>query len=262
MPTELKIEWQGSAQGLPEGRLSLGAFGEPLAVLLSALRRIATGLVRDAVEEKNIGRFANPARRLDIEITDLVKESSGFDSLITLTPSLGENLHLFQDLTERAAVQLLDAIDSERRGELRNSSVRHFLRALPSGISHQTYTLHHNGTNVKEVSFGAFELSELPGDLPSIAHYVGSLIGVGFEPGKPEVRIKTQSGSTVNFIATPKQVDIALGLRSQSIRIVAVEQGASHRLLIIQESNRPINRSTRDVAVFERWEGVLRRLAQ
>src|ERR1022692_2194647 len=169
MPTELKIKWQGSVQGLSQGRLSLAAFGEPLALLLSALRRIATGLVSDAVEEKSIGRFVNAERRLHVEITDLVKESSGFNSVITLTPSLDENLGVFEDLAERAGLQLLDAIDSERKGDLRNAKVRNFLRTLPLGIAGQTYTLHQNGTTIKEVSFGRVELSDIPGELPCIA---------------------------------------------------------------------------------------------
>src|SRR5689334_3751010 len=111
MPTELRIRWQGDTRGLADKRLSLSAFGEPLNLLLVALRRIATNLVTDAFEDKNIGRFANAARQLDIEIFDLVKESSGFDGLITLTaPSPGENLELFQNLADSAGVQLLDAI--------------------------------------------------------------------------------------------------------------------------------------------------------
>jgi hypothetical protein len=262
VPTELKIKWQGVAPGVPEGRLSLGAFSEPLTILLASLRRIATNLVGDAVEGKNIGRFANAARQLDIEITDLVRESSGFDSVITLTPSVGENLPLFQELTQQAGFQLLDSIDSERRGVLRNASVRNYLRALPQGISHQTYTLHDNGTVLKQVSFGSVELSEVPGDLPCVVHYIGNVIGVGFEPGRPEVRIKTDAATTVTLAATQKQVDVALGLRFDKIRAVAVDQGGSRRLLILQEVNRPINRSTRDAAIFDRWEGVLRRLAQ
>jgi len=119
MPTELKIKWEGVAPGLAEKRLSLSAFGEPLTILLAALRRIASNLVGDALEEKNVGRFTNAARQLDIEISDLVRESSGFDSVITLTPLLGENMPLWDYLPENAGTQLLDAIDAERRGILK-----------------------------------------------------------------------------------------------------------------------------------------------
>lgn len=261
MPTELKIKWEGVAPGLPEKRLSLSAFGEPLTTLLAALRRIATNLVGDALEEKNIGRFANAARQLDIELTDLVKESSGFDSVITLTPMAGDNLKLFDDLAQNASIQLLDAIDSERQGNLKNASVRKYLRMLPLGITRQTYLLHSNGTTLRHISFGTMDISVLPPDLPFVATYVGKVVGVGFEPGKPEVRIKTDT-TTVALASTTKQVDAALELRYSTVKAVAVVQGNAHRLLILQDSHLPIHRSTRDAMIFQKWAGVLKRLAQ
>ncbi len=251
---------EGVAPGLSEKRLSLSAFGEPLKILLAALRRIATNLVGDALEDKNVGRFANVARQLDIEIFDLVKESSGFDSVITLTADRGENLPLFQNLPETAALQLLDAIDSERSGRLKNARVRQYLRALPLGVTRQSYRLHHNGNILKEISFGQMDISALPPELPYVVEYTGKVVGVGFEPGKPEVRIKTEDTS-VAFLATPKQVDTALKLRFTTVRIIAVVQGTSHRLLILKDSQLPINKSTRTAAVYERWDSVLRRLA-
>lgn len=226
------------------------------------LRRIATNLVGDALEDKNIGRFASAARQLDIELSDLVKESSGIDSLITLTPPTpGENLELFQNLPENVGMQLLDAIDSERRGILKNARVRQYLRALPLGITQQSYWLHENGRILREVSFGAMDISILPPDLPYIVHCVGKVVGVGFEPGRPEVRVKTET-ATVTLSATSQQVDRALDLRYSSVTAVTVVQGTAHRLLILQASHLPIYRSTRDAAVFDRWRGVLQRLAQ
>jgi hypothetical protein len=261
VPTELKKKWEGVAHGLPEKRLSVSAFGEPLTILLAALRRIATNIVGDAFEEKNVGRFANAARQLDIEITDLVKESSGFDSVITLTPLAGDNLKLFDDLAENASMQLLDAIDSERQGTLKNANVRKYLRALPLGITRQSYWLHNNGNVLREISFGIMDISVLPPELPYLATYLGKVVGVGFEPGRPEVRIKTDT-TTVVLTSTTKQVDAALELRYSTVKAVAVVQGSTHKLLILQESHLPIHRSTRDIAIFQKWDGVLRRLAQ
>jgi hypothetical protein len=45
-----------------EEAAKLSAFGEPLTILLAALRRIATNIVGDAFEEKDVGRFANADR--------------------------------------------------------------------------------------------------------------------------------------------------------------------------------------------------------
>jgi hypothetical protein len=262
VPTELKIRWQGDARGLPDKRLSLSAFGEPLSLLLKALKRIATNLATDASEDKKVGRLANAARDLDIEIFDLVRESSGFDGLITLgAPALGENLSLFENLAQSAGRRLLEAIDDERNGIARNASVRNYLHSLPKGVTYQTYVLHDNGKTIGEVSFGEMSISALPPDLPHIAHYIGKIVGVGFEPGRSEVRIKTTTAQ-VSLSASTEHVEKALSLRGSEVIAVAVVQGSSHRLLIIQDSQSPLNTSTRDAAVFERWNGVLRRLAQ
>ena len=62
--------------------------------------------------------------------------------------------------------------------------------------------------------------------------------------------------------ATPDQAEKALDLRHSRVRAIAVVQGKAARLLILQDAAAPINRSTREAAVFARWGGVLRRLAQ
>jgi hypothetical protein len=228
-----------------------------------ALRRIATNLVDEALDDKqsNVGRFTDEARQLDIEITNLVKESSGFDSLITISTPPGENSQLFAGLPENATKKLLDAIESESHGILTNAIVRRYLESLPSGITNQTYRVNRDGTTLREVSIGAIAIAQVPADLPYLAEYVGFIVGVGFEPGNPEVRIKTDK-TTVTLAGTSQQVDTALELRNSSVRGIAVVQGNSRRLLILQESDMPINRSSRETAIFGRWDGVLRRLAQ
>ena len=262
MPVELKIKWEGSAPGLAEKRLSLSAFGDALTNLLAGLRRIATNIVGDAFEDASPrGRFANAARRLDIEITDLVRESSGFESIITVATPLGDTLPLL-DLEVTAGTQLLDALDSESRGIAKNASIRRYLRALPVGLTQQNYWLHHNGTLLKHVSFGEALLPEMPTDIPYITRYLGEIVGVGFEPGRSEVKLKTEGGSTTTLIATPEQVDKALSLRHLKVRAIAVVESNAERLLIIQDAELPLNQSTREIAIYQRWEGALKRLAR
>ena len=263
MVIRLTVKWEGTTRGLAEKRLSLSAFGPALGNLVSALRRIATNLVDEALGDRQarVGRFTDEARQLDIEITDLLKDSLGFDSLITVATPPGENFDLFTDLPEKATNKLLDAIEAESGGVVTNAIVRRYLESLPSGIIHQTYHLHRNGTMLREVSFGTMAIAQVPADLPYVAEFVGFIVGVGFEPGTPEVWIKTDS-MTVTLTATSAQVDTALELRQASVRAIAVVQGNSRRLLILQASHLPINRSTREGAIFGRWDGVLRRLAQ
>jgi hypothetical protein len=261
VPIELKIKWEGSAPGLAAKRLSVSAFGEPLTALLAGLRRIATNIVSDVFDDKQPrGRFANAARQLDIEITDLVKGSSGFDGVITVSTPLGSNLPLL-DLAASAGAQLLEALDSESRGIARNASVRRYLQTLPPGITQQDYWLHQNGTVVKHVSFGEAVLPELPADVPFIMQHSGSIIGVGFEPGRPEVRMKTESGSVI-LVANSDQVDKALRLRSSEVKATAVVHNNMQRLLILTDAKEALEPRSREDSIYQRWQGVLKRLAQ
>lgn len=261
MSLEIKIRWEGTAPGLTDKRLSLSAFGEPLAKLLAALRRIASNIVTEALEDKARGRFAGAARQLDIEIADLIKGSSGFDGVITVRTSPGDTFPLLNELGKNAGTKLLDALQYESQGAATNAIVRNYLRSLPAGITRQDYSLHSNGRVLKEISFGEAALPELPPEMPSIAQYLGSIVGVGFEPGRPEVRIKTEAGSAT-LAATAEQVEAALGLRDVRVKAVAVVQGSEQRLLVLQRSGLPLVRASRQEAIYDRWQGVLRRLAQ
>jgi hypothetical protein len=263
MAIRLSVTWEGDAPGIRGQRLSLGAFGLALTNLVAALRRIATNMVDQALDDRqsSIGRFTDDARQLDIEITELIKGSLGVDSLVTIATPAGETLPLFADLPEKATMVLLDAIDAERQGILTNSTVRRYLQSLPNGITQQTYGIYQNGDMLKKVSFGTVEIAKVPTDLPSLAEYFGYVVGVGFEPGAFEVRIKPE-GEALTFMATPLQVDTALELRHARVRALAVVHGNARRLLILQEAHVPIYQSSRDVAIFQRWNGLLRRLAQ
>ena len=87
-------------------------------------------------------------------------------------------------------------------------------------------------------------------------------MGVGFEPGKNEVRIKSDDGHHLTLTATALHVENALELRSAPIRAIAVMQESGPRLLRLQEAGTGWSVPSRDEAIFKRWDGLLRRLAQ
>jgi hypothetical protein len=136
MASQLRIRFDGEVPGLAEHRLSLAGFGKPLAVLLQALRRIATqmaGNAEGAELPKRGGRFANLAKQLDIEITSIEGNSSGIDAVITFAFPPDE-FPLLLDLGDRATIELLDSIDSESKGVPRNWAVRNYLTSLPEAF--------------------------------------------------------------------------------------------------------------------------------
>jgi hypothetical protein len=203
MPVRLIVKWDGDIPGLGEGRLSLNVFGKALTHLSTSLRRIATNLVHGALREQEAttGRLTNAALEIDVQPTHLLTNSAGIDSLVTISSPPGQAFSLFEELPANATLKFLDAVEAERQGRLTNASVRRYLESLPGGLSKQSYSVYRDGTSLREISFGEVRLARPPLDVPYLAEYVGAIVGVGFEPGQPEVRIQTDT-SLVTLTAT------------------------------------------------------------
>jgi hypothetical protein len=264
MASELKIRWDGDIPGIAEHRLSLDAFAKPLDLLLAALRRIATQMVGSAIENEypKSGRFANIARWIDIEVRNVAKGSSGIDALVVFHNPPDE-LNLWGDIPSRATIELLDAIEAESRQQLRNSAVRNYFRALPATLNRQVYE-YTNGTATKRVEVGRIDLTTLPPDLPYLKELEGYVVGVGFEPGKPEVRIKTEA-MTTSLVSTSEAVDHALNLRNDRVRTLSVHIASRARLIGLNRSTDPRFVFTPEAVeehIFKRWDVLLERLAQ
>jgi hypothetical protein len=262
---QLRIRWDGDVKGLAEHRISLAAFGQPLAYLLQALRRIATQMVSNAVdaEHPKFGRFTNQARQLDIELAKMEEGSGGFDALVSFSQPSDE-LSLFWDVPERATIELLDSIDQERQRIPRNSAVRRYLASLPREVHKQLYEFHENGHVKKRVEFGDIDVAEVPPDLPSLVQYEGSIVGVGFEPGRSEVRIKSDTAMP-SLDATDAQVEEALKMRRTKIRVLGVHDGKRARLLKIARARDPqfkVTPETIEEHIFQRWAVAFEKLSK
>jgi hypothetical protein len=265
--SEIKIRWDGDIPGVEQHRLSIGAFGEALSQLLFALRRIATQMVTTAVEPERpaTGRFANLARGLDIEITSIEGGSSGFDGLVTFMQPPDE-LPLFADLPRRATFELLDSIDRESKQQPSNWAVRKYLTLLPPGLHHHIYEVYDDGaaTPTKRIEVGDVKLPEVPEEFPFIREVIGDVVGVGFDPGRSEVRVKGD-GPLALFDADAAQVETALELRHQKVRSLGVHAGKHTRLLRINRVTEPRFEATDEMIeehIFKRWNGVFARLAK
>jgi hypothetical protein len=269
MAYELKIHYEGDVPGIAEHRLSVSAFGEPLSQLLSTLRRIATQMVRMAVEGERpkVGRFADLGRSLDIEITHINGNSLGIESVISFRPPIQPQAMLpyWDNLPERAGVELLDAIERECRGELANAGIRSYLAMLPPGITRQEYNFHANGRPIKEVRVGAIKLTSMPSELPYLQELTGNIVGVGFDPGRSEVRVKPEGGNVANISATNEEVDRAIDVRHEKVRTLAIHTSKGMRLISLKRASEPraaFDPETARRQIDERWREVLRELAK
>lgn len=265
MSVELRIKWEGSVAGLAEHRLSVGSFGLPLYYLLMAIRRRASNIIRNAVDmgSVKVGRFPSDADRIDIEVQSLLASSGGIQSLVQMRqPEPGMQIPIpFIDLPEQATDQTLEAIDKERRGVLSDAGVRKYLGSLPQSITSQEYILIACGETKRKVSFEHFTLPEPITELPCLTETEGRVIGVGFEPGRNQVRVKGQDGE-VTMRSDLEAVNSAIEMRNTDVRILYVGTGDQRRLLHLDDPSQPRPSLDVDEFVFNKWASVIKILAE
>jgi hypothetical protein len=261
--TKLKIIWKGNVPGLAEHRLSLGAFGEPLSCILTALRRIASARVSEAIGRRpaEVGRFPELARQLDVEIASIAEGSGGIEGIIAIQTPPGETMPMFNDLAELSGTELIDSIVSESRGNLRNQYVRDYLKKLHPGVTEHSYTLDRNGTTLRNVTIGSVVLATEMFTLPYLFELTGRIVGVGFSPGRNQITVMHEESRTFTATANQKQVDEALEWRDHPVRLLLLE-GDPPKLLRLQLQSDLRVRLDVERYVYERWDGLLRRLAQ
>lgn len=271
METRLKIIWDGDAPGLAQHRLSLGEFGPALTRLLGAIRRIASGIVTQAQEGTDLGvrggRLAKLASQLDLEVTAVEEGSLGLVMACVLRLAAGQNAELFNSLADQACSEFVSAVEQESAGQPRNGLVREYLRALPAGVSAQSYTVQtSDGKPERTVKIGSMALAALPIDAPSLDEMVSSVVGVGFEPGRLEVRLlDTNNKRALTCVATQALVDRAIALRNKDVRALVVTVGNKTRLLRLNPADAAESKlqpGDRDVLLWQRWDELLRRFAQ
>jgi len=264
---ELDISWDGTAPGLPEHRLSIANFATPLRGLLAAARRTANNMLREAMsrKESDTGRLNAEADRIDIQIVSLKEGSTNPSCIIAVAPAPDPQALLWPEgLAEEAIDRLLLDIEHEGRGIQRNIRVREYFRQLPPGITKQDYVLRIDGVVRREVHLGVVSIAPEISDSPYLIELSGSIIALGFDPGKHFVRIKTSdsSASEVTLTATKEQVLQALEARESTVRLLGVCHLGGRKLLRVQRaSDRPVRLDV-NTFVFEKWHSLLARLAQ
>lgn len=268
MSVELRISFSGSTPGLEQQRLSMGLFAEPFRLLVNALQRTASGLLKDALDDPAYGsrggQIAKEAKLLDLELRAIEPGSAVpvFDCVVR--ESGQQALFPSQELAELAVERVLRDIENEGNGKRRSSSVRKYLEALPAGIAKQRYTARRDNVIFVDFSVEKASLAPLPVPLARLIKVVGSVVSVGFPPGQSFVGIKVEGRNIIRCDSTPDQANAALDLRNALVT-AAILEGKDARLLWIRsasdEPRIPTTTETFD-HISSQWGRTMEILAQ
>jgi hypothetical protein len=173
---------------------------------------------------------------------------------------------LIEDLGERSVARFLDGLKLEAKGTVAHYRVRKYLRSLPEGVTRQTYVQRRqDGSTVIEVDLGEVHLREQAQVATShLIQVIGEIIGVGFEPARNEVKVRAFSGEAVTLSASSEQVSEAIAMRGSEVACLGVvdHNGRMRLLRLGGAPERLLDAAARAEYVFNRWNGVLTRLAQ
>jgi hypothetical protein len=263
-PTQLIVEFEGSVPGIADHRLSLHAFSKSLSCLLSALRRIASNILVDVEGEESHGsrggRYAKQAASLDLQI---VTRDGSLGVVHEIVFPSEPQLPLFDDLGRATVRTFMDAIEDESQGRRRNGLVFSYLKSLPPGLSMQRYLGVSGGIEIRSpVEISDVKFALIPPELPYLSEVTGRIIGLGFDDPRFEIRFSTPEKMTCS--TTRELVDRAIQLRDSTVTALILEP--TKRLLRLTEgvpsdSIRAENAVT-DEVMFEKWAGLLERLAK
>jgi len=267
---ELTILFDGNSEALREHRLSVAELGKPLQLLLAALQRTASGIIRQATDDsygEHGGRVAAAAKRLDIQIAAVADGCVQLHTALVQQPALGENLTIpGLDLPEAALVRLLEDLEAEASGQSRNAAARKYLRALPPTVTKQQYIARHGDVVVREVTLGQINALPAVATAPRISRVVGFVSAVGLETDHETITIKGDDGKQT-FTGTAALVDRALSLRNVPVRATAVSDvpGATRARLLRLDATDADVAGTPDARlgyIADKWKDALALLAK
>lgn len=163
--TRLKIKLNGDTPGLKDHRLSIDAFQGSFDALLKAARRIASGIITQAIDKTDYGtgggKYAEEASRLDLQLASVGEGSdTQVELVLDVKPPYQKGLLEEHDLIFRVGEEILEAVREESQGKLRNAKIKAYLESLDAGLTSQTYELWRNGRRVgKPVEVGKLDFS-------------------------------------------------------------------------------------------------------
>lgn len=229
MTVSFSITWDGDVPGIAEHSMSLDAWLPALRDLQRAVRRTASGLASEAHDDPAYGarggRHTRMAAGMDLRVVSLRAGSLALDLELFAPPpdDIEDQGRMFQDhLPLRTLERVLDCIEREAAGEPCSATVKSFLSSLPEGLTSHQYQVEQDGEVIRLVQLGQVNLQDDEKvELPFLEVIIGSVVAVGFRPGRPHVTLHDGNRQTRAWAGT-RLVEAALGLREGRVRATVV----------------------------------------
>jgi hypothetical protein len=274
MKNTLSIRWDGDTPDLVGHRLSLAAWLEPLSLLLKSVRRSASQILQDALDDPEAGRrggrYARAAQQIDLQITAIHGGCTEPQFLITggeAETQGGLFPQIPADLPAQALFKILNDIEQESKGQLANAMIRDYLRALPQGVTVHSYNLQQDGVSVRRVEVRDARLPELPSTPAYLSKITGRVTAVSFEPGTVTIKDVSDKGGKVTCSANDEQIATAIALRDKTIVAMYVcdgEKSAKPSLTWLYEATalpEVPDKQARNARFLQDWHHTLELLA-
>lgn len=234
--------------------------------LMKAARNIARRQVAAAVGDTDYDAdAATKATLVDLQISAYAGGSSDTTLEVVPVPSPHGGLQLFENFGAQIVRELLSCIRDEAQGRRRDRFIGEYLRALPKGLSLQTYQVTIDGKADEPLEIRDMRLLDLPEPPTALVKLSGMVDGVSFgEKSEPSVRFAPWVGKTYALSATKAQVEDAVRLRGEKVDALVL-MAERPKLLWLRKADQAmasLSAPERQRYLFDRWDRVLSELAK
>lgn len=234
----LTLDWDGTASGLPEHRMSLDVWMESLQLLQRCVRRKANNLVTEQVGSgrgARGGRLHRLAKSIDLQIESVEDGCTLVHLKVVNDVQPDTQIPFDLGLIQRTVAAVVRDIQDEAEGRPRNHLARKFLQSVPEGVTRQVLEATDGGESLARAEIGVVTLVEPAVELPLVQRGFAQVLGVHFDP--MEVILAPDGEERrIRCAATPSMVDQAILQRSSTVHACWVERSRGSRLLWLKQS--------------------------
>jgi hypothetical protein len=270
-PIEFRIRFDGATPGLPEHRLSIGAFHSSLTKLLRALRVTADEVGND----RRRARTGKVGKLFDLQLTQI--EDGCVNLMCKIVAEKTDEMSVDQHakLQIETVTRFMAGLESEWRTSAGSDTViGRYLKSLPEGVVTQEYEGTAGGVTIGKIALSN-RIAAFPDHdedfrrtAPRLRQVVGMISVIKFgAPGAKDGKIvlKSMEGPTYSCLAAPRLLDFAAQAYKGSVVAQVLVRHDLNRLISLRDAHSLFDRMSKDDRhkhLTDRWSQTLQRLGE